>query len=199
MSARSIVTPTRNFYKPKPDPMDQLCQDLEMLGQHMRNRVDGGHLVPPTTASTQASGAGGNTNWRVNIQTQVAIVDGDNQHISEQIDYAIWVGTPLLQINEECVAVIVAKNVSGAVSLDVQIGAVAGSAVSPTDSEIQTKVGANNEWIRLGETKLRRTADTTVFQTYNNQVRPLLGVNVDAAFGDWTFIDTYLTEKMKSV
>ena len=179
--------------------MDQLCQDLEMLGQHMRNRVDGGHLVPPTTASTQASGAGGNTNWRVNIQTQVAIVNGVPQHVSEQIDYVIWFGANLLQINEECVATIVAKNVAGVVSLDVQTGTVAASAVSPSDSAIQTKVGSGNEWIRIGETKLRRTADTTVVQTYNNQARPLLGVNVDAAFGDWSFVDTYLTEKLKSV
>jgi len=179
--------------------MDQMIQDLERMRQHMRNRVDGGHLVPPTTPSAQASGAGGNTDWRVNVQTQVAIVLGIPQHVSEQIDYVIWFGANLLQINEECVGVIVAKNVAGTISLDVAIGAVAGSAVSPTDSDIQTAVGSGNEWIRIGETKLRRTADTTVFQTYNNQARPLLGVNIDAAFGDYTFIETYLTNKLKSV
>ncbi len=198
MTARSVITPVRHFYPPRPDPMDQLVQDFERLRQHMLNRVDGGHLEAPTTASTQLTGGSGNTNWRVNVQTMVAIVLGVPQHISAQIDSAIWVGTNLLQVNEECVGVIAAKNVGGTVSLDVAIGAVAASAVSPSDSEIQTAVGSGNDWIRIGETKLRRTADTTVVQTYNNQARPLLGVNIDSTFGDYAFMDTYLIEKIKN-
>jgi hypothetical protein len=128
----------------------------------------------------------------------VVVVDGKQQHFGAQTDFLVWAVTTLVQVNEECVAAIVAKNVSGTVSLDKVTGTVAGSAVGPTDSQIEAVVGSGNEWVRVGETKIRRTADTTLVQTYNSAARPLLGVNVDQAFGDWSFIETYISEKLKN-
>jgi hypothetical protein len=199
MTARSVITPTRNFYKPHPDPMDQLVQDLEMLGQHSRNHVEGGFVEAPTTPSSQGTGTLGFTDLRVDVGAGLAIVTAGALSFDAQVDFSVGSGSGLLYVGYALITVIVAKSVGGSVSLQAVRGsaAVSGTQETPSDADIQTTVGAGSAWIRLGDTTCTRVSDVVIAQTYDNSVRPLLGVNIDSAFGDYTFIETYLTSKLK--
>jgi hypothetical protein len=90
--------------------------------------------------------------------------------------------------NKSVVAAIVAKNVSGTITIVPVKGTVAdvGSAVPPIDSVIQAAVGANNEWVKIGEVTLSRTGDTTVAESKNSLQRPILGVTTDSTFAEFT-------------
>lgn len=149
-----------------------------------QNRVETGLLgSAPTTASTQLTGAG-NTTWRVNISAGVVVVGGVAKSIDAAADTVIHSGSQLVTNGQSCIAALVAKNVSGTVSVVAVKGTAAttGSQVGPTDAAIQTAVVAGNAWVKLAECTLNRTGDTTVTQSENNATRPMLGVNVDTEF-----------------
>jgi hypothetical protein len=61
-----------------------------------------------------------------------------------------------------------------------------GTQVAPTDAEIQTAVGAGNDWVKIAECTLNRTGDTTVTESQDNTGRPVLGVTVDTSFAVFT-------------
>jgi hypothetical protein len=190
MGARSKLTGERHI---QPAALahqgDKLILDLEKLRQHNRNHVQGGMVKDPTTGSTQASGVG-NTDWNVDIDAMVVVVGGVAKHFEDQADYDVHSGSLLtgLSNGNSVIAALVAKNVSGTVSLAVVKGTAAttGSQVAPTDAEIQAGVGAGNDWVKLAEITINRTGDTTVTQSQDNTKRPILGVNVDTDFGDWS-------------
>lgn len=125
-----------------------------------------------TTPSAQLTG-NGNTTWNINLEKGLAVVAGVVKDFAASVDLEIHSGSELMDSGQECIAAIVAKNVGGTVSLVAVKGTVAadGAAVGPSDATIQAAVGAGNAWVKVLETKLRRTADTTVAQTYDHSKR----------------------------
>jgi hypothetical protein len=177
------------------DPSDLQTQThavsnyFNMIKNHEANRVHAGGLAgAPTTASTQATGAGGVTEWRVNVSEAVVAVGGVAADVAAAADFVIHDTTNLLADGQSIIAALVAKNVSGTITVVAVKGTAAttGSQVAPNDGTIQTAVGAGNDWVKLAECTLNRTADTTVTQSEDNTKRPILGVNADSTFA--TFV-----------
>lgn len=149
---------------------DNLREVLAALANGAKNRVARGLLVAaPTTASTQAAGTGA-TAWRVNVATGVVIVSGIAKEFPAEADRVLNSGTQLVTNGQSAVCAIVAKNVSGAVTLVNVMGAAAatGSQKAPDDVAIRAAVGADNAWVKVAECTLNRTGDTTVTQSQDN-------------------------------
>jgi hypothetical protein len=162
---------------------------FQMIKTHEANRVhaSGVGSKAPTSASTQLSGAGGVTEWRVDIDPIVVTVDGVVGQIAAQTDLVIHDTTNLLQIGESIMAAVVAKNVAGVVSLEVVKGVAAttGSELEAGDAAITAAVGAGNHWVQISDLTLNRTADTVLTQSQDNSARPILGINVSVGFGEF--------------
>lgn len=159
---------------------------FNMVKAHEANKVHAGGIVEdPTTPSSQLSGTG-NTTWNVDIDAIIAFVDGVGFEEPAQADVAIHSGSFLTGLVDgaSCIAAVCLKNVAGVVSWEVVKGtpALTGTQVAPTDVEIQAAVGAGNDWIKVAECTLNRTGDTTVTETQNNLLRPVLSVTVDPDF-----------------
>jgi len=199
MGFRSIDTPERHFSEKYKDQMDQLAQDHERARQHFRNHVmEGGFPIDPTTTSQQFDdGLGGELRWRINIEKVIVVVDGVLKHFPLQVDWVVHTGSKLNEIGQRTVAALVARNISGTVSLMTVKGtpATIGSAVGPSDSVIDSAVGVGNEWIKVAETWADRPSNTVVTQTHNPAARPMLAANVDTGYGDWEFIKDYFPRK----
>jgi hypothetical protein len=118
----------------------------------------------------------------------LANVDGVLGDIAAAADFDIHSASFLTGLvnGASCIAAIVAKNVSGTVTVVAVKGtpATTGSQRAPTDAEIQAAVGASNPWVKIGECTLNRTGDTTVTETQDNSLRPMLGINVPYSLGD---------------
>jgi len=154
---------------------------------HEANRVyKNGMAGAPTTASTQLTGAGV-TEWRVDIEALLVAVGGVLAEIAAAADFVIHDTTNLFADGESVIAALVAKNVSGTITVVAVKGAAAvtGSQVAPTDGEIQTAVGAGNDWIKIAECTINRTGDTSVTQSQDNTFRPALGINTETSFGSF--------------
>lgn len=179
------------------DPSDLMQQSLsvgmyfEAIRVHEKNKVMGGMGSDPTTGSSQASGTG-NTDWNVNISAIIeGIVDGVVAELDAVADYDIHSGSHVdagFVTGQSIVATIVLKNDTGVLSVDHVIGdpATTGAQKPPTDAAIQTALGAGVSWIKLMDCTLNRTGDTTVTESQNNQIRPILGVTVSPTFGVFT-------------
>lgn len=175
------------------DPSDMMEQThaianyFQAIKTHEANRIhaSGVGSKAPTTPSTQLTGVGGITEWRVDIDPIVATVDGVIGQLAAASDLVIHNASVLLQIGESIMAAIVAKNVLGVITLEIVKGAAAltGSQVPASDSAIQAAVGAGNHWVKISELILNRTADTVLTQVEDNSARPILGVNVSTNFG----------------
>lgn len=157
---------------------------------HEKNKVvAGGICSDPTTPSAQLTGTG-NTTWSVDHTAVEGIVDGVLGTGAAATDLAIHSGSFLTGLVDgaSCVAAVVLKNDAGTISVDVVKGtpATTGSQKAPTDAEIQTALGAGVAWIRLAECTINRTGDTTVTESQDNTVRPLLGVTVGQTVGVFT-------------
>jgi hypothetical protein len=191
MSARSEV-----YTQVDLDPADlahqthALARYLGELAIHEKNKVvSGGIATDPTTPSSQLTGTG-NTTWNVNHSLVEALVEGVLAELAAGDDLAIHSGSYLTGFanGTSCVAALVVKNDSGTLSVASVKGtpATTGSQKPPTDAEIQTALGAGVSWIRLADLTINRTGDTTVTESQNNQVRPLLGMTVATGFGTFT-------------
>lgn len=190
MGARSVLVELEKDYRP-PD-LDHLAKQVlatfECIRLHEANRViEGGLVGDPTTGSSQLTGTG-NTDWNANIAEAVVCVGGVVEHLAAAADFDVHSGSFLtgLADGSSCIAAIVAKNVSGTVTIDKVVGtpAVTGSQVAPTDAEITAAIGASNPWVKIAEITLNRTGDTTVTESQDNGFRPVLGVNVPYSLGD---------------
>lgn len=135
--------------------------------------MTGGLVKAPTTPSAQITGAGATT-WNVNVDALVGVVDAVTKELAAQADVAIHSATQYLTNGQSAIAAVVLKvAANGTASIVTAKGAAAttGAQVAPTDAAIQTAVGAGLSWLKLGETTLNRTGDTTVTQTYDNTKR----------------------------
>ena len=188
MSVRSSQFPVIDL-----DPSDLAGQThavanyFQMLKNHEANRVHAGGLVgAPTSASTQATGAAGVTEWRVDVAALVAAVGGVMKELAVAADHVIHDTDVLLTaVGQSCYAAIVLKNVAGTITMVSVEGtpAATASAVKTADSVIQAAVGAGNDWVRLADCLLTRDGDTSVVQSEDNTQRPILGINADTNFG----------------
>lgn len=135
--------------------------------------VAGGLVKAPTTASTQVTGAGA-TNWNVNADALVAVVDAGVKELLASVDVVIHDTTQYLVNGQSAIAAVVLKvAANGTASIVTAKGAAAttGVQVAPDAAAIQTAVGTDLPWLKLGETTLNRTGDTTVTQSYDNTKR----------------------------
>ena len=119
----------------------------------------------PTTASTQVTGTG-NTTWRVNCAAATVALGQTTTTISAAADFSVHSGSQLMASGYSCRARLVAKNLSGSVSVVAVKGTAAttGTELEPTDSAVQTAVGVDVPWVDMARIRLNRTADTTVTQ-----------------------------------
>jgi hypothetical protein len=193
---RSEVSPTRNSVQPSAfaHTTPKVAQELEAVRYHMRNKAEGCYVYDPTSASTQASGTG-NTTWRVNIDRGVIIINGTAYNYAGGADVSVHSGSHLMANLYTCVAAIVAYGTTPTILAIKGTPALTagGTAVGPTKAAIQAAVDAaagatGTKWIKLAETTLNRTADTTVTQSHDLSKRSLLAVNEDTGFGDWSEI-----------
>jgi hypothetical protein len=191
MGSRSVVAGTTTAYKAstRNHAPNSLINKLKMIAAHEKNRVLTGMIcTDPTSASTQGAGVG-NTDWNVDLEGGIVVVNGVVKEFADAADYDVHSGSMYtdLHAGDSAIAVLVAKNVAGTVTLEVVKGtpAVTPGQVAPNDAAITAQIGAGNTWIRIADLNIDRTADAVVAQTQNNTTRPVLGVNND------TGIDTY--------
>jgi len=154
-----------------------------------KNKVlSGGIVSDPSTPSAQLTGVG-NTTWSYDSTLLDILVDGVQGAIAAATDGVIHSGSFLTGLvnGTSCVAAIVIKNAAGILSLVAVKGtpATTGTQRGPTDSEIDTAV-SDVPWVKIAECTLNRTGDTTVTESQDNTVRPVLGVSVDPNFGVFT-------------
>lgn len=147
--------------------------------EHFANRVITGMLVgAPTSASTQATGASGASDYNVDITPGILAVDGVALEFAVQADFAIGNDSAEMIVGQSKIYTIIAVKslMQAAPRLQVVKGAAAttGAQVAPTDDEIDAMFADNTKWFRLAEVTVNRTADTTVTQSQNNAKRPLL-------------------------
>ncbi|MBT8428303.1 MAG: hypothetical protein KJN79_00175 [Gammaproteobacteria bacterium] len=163
---------------------------FNQIKTHEANRVHAGGLAgAPTSASTQLTGAAGVTEWRIDVTALLAAVGGVVKELAVVADEVIHDTTVLVTAaGQTCWAAVVLKNVAGTISMVTVKGTAAAtaSAVPPTDAEIQAGVGAGNDWVKIAECEITRTADTTVTQSQDNTKRPMFGINVDENFAAFT-------------
>lgn len=192
MGARSVVASAQKSKKYNPSDLDHYSDIValyfEQVRAHGRNHVEGGIVKDPTTGSSQLTGTG-NTTWNADVEALIATVGGVAKELAVQADFSIHSGSYITGFanGTSVVAAIVLKNVAGTVTMDSVQGtpATTGTEVPPTDAEIQTGVGAGNDWVKVAECTLERDGDTSVAESQDNTVRPLLGVTVDAIIGDF--------------
>ena len=144
-----------------------------------RNRVVHGLLVSAatTTASSQITGDGA-TDVNVDIAAGILMVDGQAKELAYQDSAALADATPLMDAGESGVVAIVAfrsqgdgvvrlRNING-------VAATTGAQVALPDADIAALFGNYTYWFKIADVTVNRTADTTLTETYDNTVRPLL-------------------------
>lgn len=137
------------------------------------DRIATGCMVgAPTTASSQATGAGA-TDWNVNLDKGLVVVNGVVGELAAAVDFNVHTGSNLLASGQSAKAAIVVKKDGSTFSFVAAVGAAAttGSEVAPTDAQIQTAVGAGLPWLKVAECTLNRTGDLTVTQSQDNTKR----------------------------
>jgi hypothetical protein len=185
MGVRSMITEIPVLNSIQPSDQDKFfanyAQLLVRIAQHEANKVVAGLLVgPPTTPSSQITGAG-NTTWLVDLATGIVTVDGIAAEVAETVDVTIHSGSQLGANGTGCIAAIVARNIAGTITIIAVKGTVALTAavVAPDDGVIQAAVGVGVPWIKLCEARIDRTGDLVVVQSQNNTFRPLFGINLN--------------------
>jgi hypothetical protein len=193
MGVRSKTTDSNKSQVYQPSDMDHLSDIIalhfESIRTHHANSVQvGGLAIDPTTPSSQLTGTG-NTTWNVDVDRLCGTVGGVAIDLAAAADFSIHSGSYLANFADgnSCIAALVLKNVSGTITMVAVKGAAAttGTQVAPTDGDIQTAVGAGNEWVKVAECTINRTGDTTVTESQDNTFRPTLGVNIDTGMGDF--------------
>lgn len=174
--------------------MRALGQLIRIIRDYLCNRVLGApSAVAPTTASTQATGAAGATEVRVNLPEIRCIVNETEKTFTAEADRVLHdttvytgVDATTLTSGKSAIITIVAKNNAGTVTLvDVKGGtATTGAQVEPTDAQIAAVVTGGLPYIKVSKVTINRTGDETITQSQDNSCQPRLGVNIDQGFFD---------------
>jgi len=149
--------------------------------QHFANRViDGYRILTPTTASSQATGAGAYA-VRANIDWGILAVGSQVKEVAAQADVSIESGTGVLVLNEWKVYDIVNylsrgdnviyQKVFGGTKNTTQALALAGI---QTDAQIEAAFAPNTAWMKVGRVIVNRSADTVLTVTFDNTIRNTL-------------------------
>jgi hypothetical protein len=148
---------------------NSLREVLAGLAEAQQYKVAGLRADAPTTASTQATGAGA-TAWRVNVAAGVAMLGDHAKDFAAQADFVVHSASELLANGQSATAALVVKDVAGTLSMVAVKGAAAttGQQLAPSDAAIQAAVGAGNDWVKVCEMTLNRTGDTAVTQSQDN-------------------------------
>lgn len=147
------------------------------------NRVEGFLSSPPTTASTQASGAVAPA-WRVNRAPGVARHAGDlsakpvgSSNLTD-FDVTAAAGVGALAIGQSVIVCLVWCHIyAGTISIKTVKGtpATTGQQLAPTDTQIRTVIAgfypSDTSYVRESKLTLNRTGDTTVTQSQDNTWR----------------------------
>lgn len=156
---------------------EQIIEDLDRLAFYEDNRVIGMRTKPPTNASTQLTGAGA-TDWNVDMEPGEVRLGGVRKVFELQVDFAVHAATqvPGLDALDTVVSAIICENIGGTLTLKTVHGSAAttasGAAVGPTDAQVVAALAtATNDWIKVCELTINRTADTTVTQSQDNSKR----------------------------
>jgi hypothetical protein len=159
--------------------VDTVVPDEVELPGVSPGRLQGLMASTPTTASTQATGAGGVTAWRVNYSTGLVMLVSPTagQVLAEMpavADLVLQNAGGLVTAGQSVIASIYAKQVAGVTTIGFVMGAAAatGTQVAPTDGQLQAAAGAANPFIRIADCTLNRTGDLTLTQSQNNAARP---------------------------
>lgn len=155
--------------------LQEVADDLTSVHGHVTSlltKVEGLACLPPTNASTQATGATGALDWNVDITQGFVVVNGVEVAFDVQADFDVFSDPSPIIDGESIIGALVASEAAGTTSLEVVNGAAAttGSQVAPTDAEITTGVG-HARWVKITELTLNRTGDTTVTQSQANAAR----------------------------
>ena len=151
----------------------------EMLGKWkfwQKNHVESGLVVgAPTTGSTHADGS--TYDFNVNISSGMITIGNHRDEPSAATDFDVAHGStsPVGATNTDITYTIVAKEAvsTHTISYMAVAGAAApvGTSVAPTAAQIQTAVGAGNNWVRIGTTTVHRSGASAVTQTYSNTAK----------------------------
>lgn len=145
-----------------------------------QNQVVGMLVGAPTTGSTITDSTDAH-DFNVNIATGIMVVDGVVLEFAAQADYDIShsssaVPTDMGTGYSIVYSIIAYKSLGDAVvRLMVVAGDVAldAAALPATQATIEALLAEGTPWFELARTKVKRTAATTLTQTYDNTVRPL--------------------------
>ncbi len=137
-----------------------------------QNQISGLTCLPPTNASTQATGATGDMDWNVDITEGFVVVNAVELAFAVDADFDVFSAASAVVDGNSQVGALVASEAAGTVSLEMVFGAAAttGTEVAPTDAEITTGVG-HARWVKIAELTINRTGDTTVTQSQANAAR----------------------------
>lgn len=155
--------------------LQDMADDLASLHAHstaLLTKVEGLVCLPPTNASTQATGAAGAMDWNVDVAEGFVVVNGVEASFAVAADFDVFSDPSPIVDGNSIVGALVASEAAGTTSLEVINGASAttGSEVAPTDAEITTGVG-HARWVKVAELTINRTGDTTVTQSQANAAR----------------------------
>jgi len=141
-----------------------------------RNRIVNAMIQPSTTGSSQLTGSGNGT-YLYDILPGFAIVDGKVKEIAAAADQACEApGNIMAQGKAKSYMVIAYKKTDNTVELKVVEGDVADIAdvQPPSIAQIEAAIPLGQPWVAIGTMTIKRTGDTTVTETVDNQYQPLL-------------------------
>lgn len=155
--------------------LQDVADDSASLHSHVTallDKVVGLTCLPPTSASTQATGAAGAMDWNVNVTEGFVVVNGVEASFAVAADFDVFSDPSPIIDGNSIVGALVASEAAGTTSLQVVNGASAasGTEVPPTPAEITTGV-THSRWVKIAELTINRTGDTTVTQTQKNSAR----------------------------
>ena len=155
--------------------LQDVADDFASLHSHVTallDKVVGLTCLPPTNASTQATGDTGDMDWNVDVTEGFVVVNGVEASFAVAADFDVFSAASEIVDGESIVGALVASEAAGTTSLEVVTGAAAtsGQEVPPTDAEITTGV-THARWVKIAELTINRTGDTTVTQSQKNSAR----------------------------
>lgn len=137
--------------------------------------VDGCYVQAPTTASTQATGAGA-SDYNANASLGSVVLDGVAGYIKAAADVNLDAAAGAVLTNGEAryyALVAWLDRLANVVRFGVVKGTIAAvaSVARVSTAQVEAKIGTTNPYVVLGQTLVHRSGDTAITQTYENHDR----------------------------
>ena len=132
---------------------------------------EGGFPLAPTTGSTQEADVGA-SDYNLNLSPATVTLEGVSAYLGVQADIDLDSGDAAILAAGEAryyAAIAWLDRFTGTVKFGVVKGTIAAvaSAVKVAAANIQAKIGTTNPYVILGQTKVHRSADAVITQTYD--------------------------------